>query len=123
MILVALALAMLIPHLAATPQIAGAEIDTVAPTPPADFHVVSRTKSNMITLGWTPSYDAVGVAGYRLYRNGSWQGTLYQAGVDLLGPVMYDRLGGRIKTAVTYELIAFDAAGNDSTPATLEVAP
>ena len=97
--------------------------DTVAPTQPADFRVISRTRSGSITLGWVASYDAVGVAGYRLYRNGTWKGTLCQAGVDLLGTVWYDRLGGRIKTAVTYELYAFDAAGNASAPATLVVTP
>lgn len=97
--------------------------DTVAPTQPTNFRVVSRAKSGAITLGWEASYDAVGVAGYRMYRNGAWIGTLYQAGVDLLGTVWHDRLGGRIKTAVTYELYAFDAAGNVSTPATLVVAP
>lgn len=97
--------------------------DTIAPTPPGNFRVVSRTRSGSITLGWDASYDAVGVAGYRLYRDGSWSGTLYQAGVDLIGTVMYDRLGGRTKTAVTYDLYAFDAAGNVSAPATLVVAP
>ncbi|TAJ99562.1 MAG: hypothetical protein EPO36_10890 [Chloroflexota bacterium] len=98
-------------------------VDTTAPTAPTDFRVVSRTRSGAITLGWTASYDAVGVAGYRLYRNGAWLGTLTQAGVDLIGTVMYDRLGGRFKTAVTYDLYAFDAAGNVSAPATLVVTP
>ena len=110
---------------AADPQCAGptSAADTIAPTPPANFQVVSRAKSNAITLGWVASYDAVGVAGYKLYRNGSWWGTLCQAGVDRIGTVMYDRLGGRTKTAVTYDLYAFDAAGNVSAPATLVVAP
>jgi hypothetical protein len=97
--------------------------DTIAPTAPTDFRVVSRTKSSSITLGWVASYDAVGVAGYRLYRNGTWAGTLYQAGVDLIGTVMYDRITGRSKSAITYDLYAFDAAGNVSAPATLVVAP
>ena len=97
--------------------------DTIAPTQPTSFRVVSRTRSGAITLGWVGSYDAIGVAGYRLYRNGTWMGTLYQAGVDLLGTVMYDRLGGRIKTAVTYDLYAFDAAANVSAPAVLVVTP
>jgi len=104
----------------AAPTVPG---DTVAPTVPADFHVVSRAKSGSITLGWVASYDAVGVAGYKLYRNGSWSGTLCQAGVDLIGTVMYDRLGGRSKTPVTYSLYAFDGAGNVSAPATLTVTP
>ena len=111
---------------AADPQCAGAATDvadTIAPTSPANFHVVSKTKSGSITLGWVASFDAVGVAGYKLYRNGSWSGTLCQAGVDLVGTVMYDRLTGRTRTAVTYDLFAFDAAGNVSAPATLVVTP
>ncbi len=110
----------------ADPQCAGATTtgpDTMAPIPPASFRVVSRTKSGSITLGWVASYDAVGVAGYRLYRNGSWSGTLCQAGVNLIGTVWYDRLDGRTKSAVTYNLYAFDGAGNVSAPATLVVSP
>ena len=73
--------------------IGGGAADSIAPSTPGDFRVVSRTKSNQITLGWVASYDAVGVAGYTLYRNGQWGGTLCQAGVDLIGTVMFDRLG------------------------------
>jgi len=102
---------------------APAVADTVAPTTPTNLHVVSRAKSGSITLGWVASSDAVGVAGYRMYRDGRWSGTLYQAGVDLIGTVWYDKLGGRTRTAVTYDLYAFDAAGNVSAPATLVVTP
>jgi hypothetical protein len=97
--------------------------DTVAPTPPGSFQVISRTKGGAITLGWVASFDAVGVAGYSMYRDGAWKGTLCQAGVNLIGTVWNDRLGGRIKAPVTYELYAVDAAGNVSLPATLVVAP
>ena len=122
-IIATLALAALIPLLSTPPTRAADAVDTIAPTTPADFRVVSRTRSSLVTLGWVASTDAVGVAGYQLYRNGSWSGTLYQAGVDLVGTVMYDRLTGRTKTAITYELYAFDAAGNVSAPATLVVTP
>ena len=110
---------------ALTPSVAEAAdlADTVAPTTPANFRLVSRTKSGSITLGWDASYDAVGVAGYSMYRNGVWGGTLYQAGVDIIGTVWFDKLGGRTKTAVTYDLYAFDAASNLSAPATLVVTP
>ena len=97
--------------------------DTVAPTQPGSFRVLSRTKGGAITLGWVASYDAVGVAGYSLYRDGAWKGTLCQAGVDILGTVWSDRLGGKIKAPVTYMLYAVDAAGNVSVPATLVVTP
>ena len=96
--------------------------DTSAPTAPTDFRVVSRTKGNLITLGWSASTDDVGVAGYSLYRDGRWLGTLYAAGVAIIGLVFYDRLEGRIKSPVTYTLYAFDAAGNVSAPASLVVA-
>ena len=95
--------------------------DTIAPTTPTDFRVISRSKSGSITLGWTASYDDVGVAGYRMYRNGTWAGTLDQAGVDLIGTVWSDKLGGRTKGPVTYDLYAFDGAGNVSAPARLVV--
>ena len=97
--------------------------DTVAPTQPGSFRVISRTKGGAVTLGWVASYDAVGVAGYSLYRDGVWKGALCQAGVDILGTVWYDRLGGKIKAPVTYQLYAVDAAGNVSIPATLVVTP
>ena len=134
-IIATLALAALVPQVSTMPAraaVAGCPpivadatdtADTIAPTSPANFRVVSRTKSGLITLGWVASYDAVGVAGYSLCRNGTWSGTLYQAGVDIIGTVWQDRIGGRAKTAVTYDLYAFDAAGNVSAPATLVVAP
>jgi hypothetical protein len=122
-VITTLALAVLMQLMATIPAHAADAPDTIAPTTPANFHLVSRTKSGSITLGWVASSDAVGVAGYRMYRDGRWMGTLYQAGVDLLGTVWHDKLGGRTKTAVTYDLYAFDAAGNVSAPATLMVTP
>jgi hypothetical protein len=123
-VIATLALAALMLQVSTAPTRAATDVpDTIAPTPASNFHLVSRTRSGAITLGWDASYDAVGVAGYSLYRNGTWSGTLYQAGVDLIGRVWYDRLGGRTKTAVTYDLYAFDAAGNVSAPATLVLSP
>lgn len=122
-VMATLALAVLMQLMATIPAHAADAHDTIAPTTPANFHLVSRTKSGSITLGWVASSDAVGVAGYRMYRDGWWMGTLYQAGVDLIGTVWHDKLGGRTKTAVTYDLYAFDAAGNVSAPATLMVTP
>ncbi len=131
--IVPLVLAALLTPLAATPVLgvtaggcAGPTSeapDTVAPTQPGSFRVISRTKGGAITLGWVASYDAVGVAGYSLYRDGLWKGTLCQAGVDILGTVWHDRLGGKTKVPVTYMLYAVDAAGNVSVPATLVVTP
>ena len=118
-----LVLAALVAQVSTVPALAADVGDTTAPTAPTDLHLVSRARSGAITLGWIASTDAVGVAGYRMYRDGRSIGTLYQAGVDILGTVWYDKLRGRITTAVTYELYAFDAAGNVSTPATYVLAP
>ena len=132
-IVASLALALLLPLLAAmpalaarpgpTPQCAGPVLvgDVTAPTKPTGFELVSRSNSGSITLGWTASTDNAGVAGYRMYRDGVWQGTLCQAGVDLIGTVWYDKIGGRNKPPVRYELFAVDAAGNMSEPATLVI--
>ena len=95
--------------------------DTEPPTAPTNFHLISRTKGGQITLGWTSSTDDVGVASYSLYRDGRWVGTLTKAGTDLIGNVFFDRLAGRLKTAVTYDLYATDAAGNVSAPASPSV--
>ena len=96
--------------------------DSGPPTTPTGLAQTGATETT-VSVSWNASTDDVGVAGYSLYRNGTWSGTLYQAGVDLIGTVMYDRLTGRIKSPVTYELKAFDAAGNYSAPATLLVSP
>ncbi len=97
--------------------------DTVAPTQPGSFRVVTRAKGGAVTLGWVASYDAVGIAGYSMYRDGMYKGTLCQAGVDILGTIWPDRLNGKVKAPVTYQLFAVDAAGNVSAPATLVVTP
>ena len=127
--IVAIALTILAPRLSTTraleaeaqqapaPLTILAAADTEPPTAPTDFHLVSRTKGNLITLGWTASTDNVGVASYSLFRDGCWLGTLTQAGTLYIGLVFYDRLGSRTKTAVTYDLYASDAAGNRSAPA------
>src|SRR5205823_3140595 len=44
-------------------------VDTAPPTTPTNLSVSSKTLTS-ITLAWTGSSDNVGVAGYRVFRNG-----------------------------------------------------
>ena len=77
--------------------------DTTAPTAPTNLHATSLTKSKA-NLAWNASSDAVGVTGYRVYRNGSLVATV----TGLTWSETRQRL------ATTYYVVAFDAAGNVS---------
>ena len=77
--------------------------DTTAPTAPASLRATSLTKSKA-NLAWNASTDAVGVAGYRVYRNGVLVATV-------TGLTWTDT---RQRLATTYYVRAFDAAGNVS---------
>ena len=75
--------------------------DTVPPSAPS---VTATPATDSVTLGWAASTDDVGVAGYRVYRDGSLKDTVTQPGwVD------HEVTAG---TAYKYVVTAFDAAGN-----------
>ncbi|HUQ43235.1 MAG TPA: fibronectin type III domain-containing protein [Candidatus Limnocylindria bacterium] len=77
--------------------------DTIAPTAPSNLRTTSLTKAKA-TLAWNASTDAVGVAGYRIYRSGVLQATV--TGLTWSQ--------ARQRTSSTYYVVAFDAAGNAS---------
>ena len=79
--------------------------DTTAPTTPAGL-TATAISSTQISLSWTPSTDNVGVAGYRVYRNGTQIATA--AGTS------YADAGLLASTNYTYAVSAYDAAGNSS---------
>ena len=79
------------------------QADTTAPTAPANLRATSLTKSKA-NLAWNASTDNVGVAGYRVYRNGVLVATV-------TGLTWTD---SRQRLATTYFVRAFDAAGNAS---------
>lgn len=78
--------------------------DTVAPTVPANL--TASLAGTTVNLGWTASTDAVGVAGYRVSRNGA----------VLPGTVAGTTFADAGLTAGTYgyTVTAVDAAGNVS---------
>ncbi|HSX29490.1 MAG TPA: LamG-like jellyroll fold domain-containing protein [Candidatus Saccharimonadales bacterium] len=83
--------------------------DTAAPSIPSGLSGTG-TSISQISLGWTASTDNVGVAGYRVYRNG--------AQVATIGTAAYQDTGLALNTAYTYAVSAFDAAGNESAQST-----
>jgi len=79
--------------------------DTTAPSVPSNLAVTGVTSSSA-SLSWSQSTDNVGVAGYRVYRNGTQVGTT--AGTT------FTDTGLSASTRYTYTVAAFDAAGNVS---------
>ena len=83
----------------------------MAPTAPTGLTVSGSTVSS-VTLSWSAASDNVGVTGYRVYRNGT----------DVSGPINalnFTDAGLAPSTSSTYEVRAFDAAGNSSPPASV----
>jgi chitodextrinase len=87
--------------------------DTVAPTTPGPL-LQTGAGANSISLAWAPSLDNVGVAGYRVYLNGSPAGTTSFTSYTL----------GNLACGQSYTLAvdAYDAAGNRSAQASVVAA-
>jgi len=83
--------------------------DTTAPSVPQGLlaNVLSATQIN---LTWSASTDNVGVAGYRVYRNGVQVGTTAARS--------YSDSGLLAGTLYSYRVAAYDAAGNVSAQST-----
>jgi chitodextrinase len=83
--------------------------DTLAPTTPTSLTTTSIS-STQINLSWTASSDNVGVAGYRIYRNGTQITTVTTSS--------YSNTTLSPSTSYTYSISAYDAAGNASAQST-----
>jgi chitodextrinase len=79
--------------------------DTSPPSVPGNL-AVTGTSSSSASLSWSPSSDNVGVAGYRVYRNGSQVGTT--------SGTTFTDTGLSGSTRYTYTVAAYDSAGNAS---------
>jgi chitodextrinase len=84
--------------------------DTTPPSQPGSFRITGST-ATAINLAWNPSTDNVGVAGYRIYRNGVAGATTTQTSSSVSGL--------SCGSAYTFDVDAYDAAGNRSTKASL----
>ena len=80
--------------------------DSQPPTAPTNLAVMAKTTSSL-SLGWSPSSDNVGVAGYHVSAGGSPVATVTQPGATLTGLAC--------GTAYSISVDAFDTAGNRST--------
>ncbi|NUP46735.1 MAG: PHB depolymerase family esterase [Catenulispora sp.] len=92
-------------HFFGLDQTGGGGGDTTPPSVPSGLAVTGVTSSSA-ALSWSASTDNVGVAGYRVYRNGTQVATT--AGTS------YTDSGLSASTQYTYKVAAYDAAGNVS---------
>ncbi len=88
-------------------------VDTAPPSVPSGL-AAAPVSSVHVDLSWNASTDNVGVAGYRIFRNG--------AQVATSGTTAYQDDGLTPATSYTYAVSAFDAAGNVSATGTSIIA-
>ena len=80
-------------------------VDTQAPSVPANV-TATAVFSTQINISWNPSTDNIGVAGYKLYKNGNLVATISKTN--------YSDTGLSASTTYTYSVSAYDVAGNVS---------
>jgi chitodextrinase len=80
--------------------------DTTTPSVPSGLSA-SAVSTSQINLSWDASSDAVGVTGYKIYKNGSQ--------ISTTASTSYQNTGLSAGTAYSYTISAYDAAGNNST--------
>lgn len=88
-----------------TTLVASTAPDTTPPSVPDNLQKTGSTISS-ISLTWNTSTDDVGVAGYRVYRDGSLIGTP--------GGASFTDTGLSVGSTYTYTVLAYDAATNQS---------
>ncbi|MGZ8187296.1 MAG: fibronectin type III domain-containing protein, partial [Methylosarcina sp.] len=79
--------------------------DTTAPTVPSGLAATALSSSE-ISLTWSAATDAVGVQGYKVYRNG--------VQIASVSSTSFADSGLTAATAYAYTVSAYDAAGNTS---------
>jgi chitodextrinase len=94
-----------------SPPLVAVAPDSTAPSAPTGLKATVAAQS--VTVSWTASTDNVGVAGYRVSRNGSLLTTTTSKS--------YTDTAVTQGSSYTYQVVAFDAAGNVSAPATKTV--
>ena len=80
--------------------------DTTPPSVPTGL-TATAASSSQINLSWTASTDNVGVAGYGVYRNSVWISSVTSG-------TTFQDTGRTASTMYTYNVTAYDAAGNVS---------
>jgi len=80
-------------------------VDTTAPSTPGTPTASAKTDRS-VTLSWTAATDNVAVTGYQIFRNGTQIGTSTTNS--------FTDSGLTASTAYTYQVLAYDAANNQS---------
>jgi hypothetical protein len=94
-------------------SLTGPTVDTTAPTAPTS---VAATASGLnIALTWTASTDNIGIAGYRVYRNGLLVNATTIQSTSFAETVPSDG------ASYAYEVRAVDFAGNRSAPGSTQI--
>jgi chitinase len=90
-------------------------LDTTAPTVPANVSAVALAY-NQVKVSWGASTDTggSGLAGYKIYRSGSTS----SIGSVLSGTLTFTDSTAQGSTAYTYQVTAYDGAGNESAKST-----
>lgn len=83
--------------------------DTTAPSMPSGF-MADSISTSQVNLSWGPSTDNMGVSGYKVYRNSVYFATLSS------GAYSYSDMSVYSGMTYSYYVIAYDAAGNHSSP-------
>jgi hypothetical protein len=83
--------------------------DTLPPSTPTDL-AATAVSASQINLTWSPSTDNVGVAGYKIFRNG--------AEIASVSSGAFANTGLSSSSTYTYTVAAVDAAGNTSQQST-----
>jgi fibronectin type 3 domain-containing protein len=95
--------------------------DTTPPTTPSGVTIAGTTSTNSfytpvtLTISWNPSSDAIGVAGYYVYRNGI---SITSSTSAFTGTSITDTVP---QGTYTYKIVAYDAAQNISAPSSATV--
>ena len=86
--------------------------DTEAPTTPGNLQTTSITETT-VSLAWDPSTDNVGVSGYQILRDNIM--------IDTTNTNSYSDSNLQPGALYSYDVIAYDAANNQSVPASLDI--
>lgn len=97
-------------------QSLGGGADTSVPSTPSALTATAANPTT-VNLSWGASIDNVGVTGYRVYRN---NGTTPLATLGA-STTTYADTTAVAGTAYTYQVVAFDAAGNSSAKANVSI--
>jgi glucose/arabinose dehydrogenase/chitodextrinase len=97
-------------------HVAAFKADTSDVSPPSVPTGLTATAASgsQINLSWTASGDDVGVAGYKIFRNGTQIGTS--------ATTSFQNTGLADGTSYSYTISAYDAAGNNSSQSTAAAA-